>query len=271
MYLPLPSDYAKNWSQYQTGAEARILCLRPPEARGLPLCTLHDVFRRFLLAAREPLPQASDTTIAAIRAAALLCSSMGQSFSTKGNDSNSVKLSQDTKENARTIEFDDCTGGILDRFDKTYTLNTSRNVHTGIVDGALLEKDVLIAIREIKAEPGAAGDAYMQVARGYDLALRVLQDRIGAKAFLKQGAPMFLLCVVGARSLRNSVYIGADHTCLYAGPQLLIAGGFYDGNKVTVEPLGDICLMLEDYTNARCKKLAQVLYALAKGIGELKK
>jgi len=38
----------------------------------------------------------------------------------------------------------------------------------------------------------------------------------------------------------------------------------------TVEPLGDICLMLEDHTNVRREKLTQVLYALVKGINELK-
>jgi hypothetical protein len=50
----------------------------------------------------------------------------------------------------------------------------------------------------------------------------------------------------------------------------MVAGGFFDGDKVTIEPLGDICLMLEDYTGRRIEKLARMLYALAAGIKELK-
>jgi len=52
---------------------------------------------------------------------------------------------------------------------------------------------------------------------------------------------------------------------------LLVAGGFRDGDKVIVEPLGDMCIMFKDYTSVRHDKLARVLYALAKGIDELKK
>jgi len=117
---------------------------------------------------------------------------------------NAVQQSSDQslKENGRSLEFDDCTRGILNGFISQYSLSSSSDIdiHGGIVDGALLEKDTFIALREIKAEPGAAGDTYMQVARGYDLAVQVLQDKKDAvsEAFLKQGAPMFLLCVVGA-------------------------------------------------------------------------
>jgi len=204
-YFPLPSEFAKDWSQHQNDVSARVLCLRPPEARGLPLCTLHDAFRRFLLAVQGPLPQASDTTTAAVRSAAMLCASMGESFTMGDEDSdNEVQQSSDQslKENGRSLEFDDCTRGILNGFISQYSLSSSSDIdiHGGVVAGALLEKDTFIALREIKAEPGAAGDAYMQVARGYDLAVQVLQDKKDAvsEAFLKQGAPMFLLCVVGA-------------------------------------------------------------------------
>ena len=50
----------------------------------------------------------------------------------------------------------------------------------------------------------------------------------------------------------------------------MVAGGFLDGDTVTIEPLGDICLMLEDYTDRRVEKLTRMLYALAAGIKELK-
>ncbi|KAJ3513630.1 hypothetical protein NLJ89_g2845 [Agrocybe chaxingu] len=248
-YLPAPSDFAQKWSQYQLNPEARLLCLRPPDARGLPLCTLHDIFRRYLLAAQEPLPQASDTAIAAMKSAAQLCASMGRSFSTKSNEGNVAQNTRDLKENARTLEFDDCIRGIVDGFEKWYRLAATSDVHSCVVGGALLVEGILISLCEMTADPGAGGDPYMQIARSYDLAVKVLHDR-GAEAFLKQGAPMFLLCVIG--------------------PMLLVAGGFHDGDRVIVEPLGDICIMFEDYTNARREKLARVLYALAKGISELK-
>ena len=51
----------------------------------------------------------------------------------------------------------------------------------------------------------------------------------------------------------------------------MVTGGFFDGDKVTIEPLGDICLMLEDCTDRRIEKLTQMLYALAAGIKELKR
>jgi len=50
----------------------------------------------------------------------------------------------------------------------------------------------------------------------------------------------------------------------------MVAGGFFDGDKVTIEPLGDISLMLEDCTDRRIEKLTRMLYALAVGIKELK-
>ena len=50
----------------------------------------------------------------------------------------------------------------------------------------------------------------------------------------------------------------------------MVAGGFLDGDRVTIEPLGDICLMLEDCTDRRVEKLTRMLYALAAGIKELK-
>ncbi|KAF8530394.1 hypothetical protein BU17DRAFT_79150 [Hysterangium stoloniferum] len=223
--LPTPSDFAQKWGQCQSNLDARLLCLRPPDARGLPLCTLHDIFRRYLLAAQMPLPEASESAIKAMEAAAQLCASMGRSFSTKDYDSNAVPQLRDLPENARTLAFDNCIRSILDKFIRGYALNPTT---------------------DMKAE---TGDAYMQAARSYDLAVKVLRDR-GAQAFLEQGAPMFLLCVIG--------------------PWLLVAGGFHDGKNVIVEPLGDVCIMFEDYTNGRPEKLARVLHALSNHVDELK-
>ena len=52
---------------------------------------------------------------------------------------------------------------------------------------------------------------------------------------------------------------------------MTVAGGFCDGDKVIVEPLGDTNIMFNDYTDERRDKLARVLYALAMGIDEIKR
>lgn len=70
---------------------------------------------------------------------------------------------------------------------------------SGIVDGALAVKEVLFSLREMKGEPGASGDPYMQVVRSYDLATKVQREAESptVRAFLAQGASTFLLCVSG--------------------------------------------------------------------------
>ncbi len=50
----------------------------------------------------------------------------------------------------------------------------------------------------------------------------------------------------------------------------MVAGGFYDGDKAIVEPLGDTLVMFQDYTDERCEKLARTLNALAAGLQELR-
>ena len=54
-----------------------------------------------------------------------------------------------------------------------------------------------------------------------------------------------------------------------AGPNLMVAGGFCDGDKVTMEPLEDICIMLENCTDGRVEQL-RMLYALARRYQELR-
>jgi len=104
-----------------------------------------------------------------MRSAALSCASIGESFSTEGDGGDEVQQSSDLKENARMLEFDDCTGDILDGFIKLYTLGASSDIHGGIVGAALLEKFIFMACLR---ERGPV-----------------------AEAFLKLGAP---ICVFGA-------------------------------------------------------------------------
>jgi hypothetical protein len=126
---------------------------------------------------------------------------MGDSFSSKDNDSDCSVSPQlpDYKHNARVLKFDDCVRGALDQFEKSVPLKAKTELHSGIVDGALSVLKVYVSMREFKGEVGGGGDPYMQIVRGYDLAVKVLQENPGLSAqnFLKHGAPMFLLCVYG--------------------------------------------------------------------------
>ncbi|KAK2460499.1 hypothetical protein APHAL10511_007505 [Amanita phalloides] len=241
--LPSPSDFGKDgrWGEEQR-KEGHIYCLRPPEARSLPLCILHNVFRQYLLNIKQPLPLASDTAVTAQRIATNLCAKMGVSVSNKST------TAHHSRDNKRTKEFDACISDFLGKVEPMYYLNPDRNAHSGIADGALLMNGILIALREMKAEPGASGNAYMQVARCYDLAVKVLQQN-RADAYMRQGAPMFLLCIVG--------------------PMINVSGGFYDGEKVIVEPLTAFCHTLEDPLDMRQDEIARILYALRKGINTL--
>jgi hypothetical protein len=123
---------------------------------------------------------------------------MGQSFSSKDTDSSVTQHTRDDKENARVVAFDKCIHGVLDSFNKSVPLKAKAELHSGIVD-TLLMLDVPVGLREMKGEPGAGGDPYMQIVRRYDLSVKVLQEKedITAQGFLKEGAPMFLLCVSG--------------------------------------------------------------------------
>lgn len=198
--LPGPSEFGKNWSPYASAFKDRILCLRPSNSFGLPLCTLHDVFRQYCVTVENPLPHASEAVNLATRSAIELCSSMGDSFASKVNDTESSATPLwDYKENARVLKFDECVHGALDQFEKSVPLKAKSERHSGIVDGALSVLKVLISMREFKGEVGASGDPYMQIVRDYDIAVKGLQENPdpAAQNFLKHGAPMFLLCVYG--------------------------------------------------------------------------
>ncbi|KZT01360.1 uncharacterized protein LAESUDRAFT_798037 [Laetiporus sulphureus 93-53] len=81
--LPSPSMFGKagpeGWRKTQY-TDVRILCLRPPAAKGLPLRMLHNVFRQFTLNLHKPLPKGSATADSATRVAATLCAEMGKAF-----------------------------------------------------------------------------------------------------------------------------------------------------------------------------------------------
>ena len=79
-------------------------------------------------------------------------------------------------------------------------LKANCELSSGVVDGALLVKDVLLSMREkTKGEPGASGDPYMQVVRSYDLGTKVQREHKNPTVwvFVAYGAPTFLLCVNG--------------------------------------------------------------------------
>jgi hypothetical protein len=89
--------------------------------------------------------------------------------------------------------------GALDQFEKSISLKAKGERHSGIVDVALSVPKVYVSMREFKGEVGGSGDLYMQIVRGYELAVKVLRENPdpAAQNFLKHGAPMFLLCVYG--------------------------------------------------------------------------
>ncbi|KAL0955366.1 hypothetical protein HGRIS_001614 [Hohenbuehelia grisea] len=170
---PSPSDYAKNWPNAQAQTP-HLLCARPTTRRGLPLSTLHDVFREFIIRADSPLPQCSIST-AARRAADSLCGSMGDAFA---------------DESARSQEFDRCTSQLFGIWQSQHHLAPRSEACSGYVDRTLESTArTIITFREDKKDIGDGGEVYMQVARDYDM-YRQGCDTIG-------GAPAFLICVLG--------------------------------------------------------------------------
>ena len=61
----------------------------------------------------------------------------------------------------------------MEDYEKSVVLKASCDLSNGIADGALSVKDVLLSLREMKGEPGASGDLYMQVVGSYDLGTKV--------------------------------------------------------------------------------------------------
>ncbi len=166
------------------------MCLRPTSKNSIPVCALHDVFRQFIVDATDPLPEDCSTAVHAATSAQMLCSTMGEHFK---------------DEAARTNRFDTCVKSLFERgrWSHRHRFNASSDLHYGEVDRVFLaDGNIPIILREDKWEPGQGGsDVYMQLARDYDLAVKALeedewQDR-RRRRFLAQGAPMFLVSVLG--------------------------------------------------------------------------
>ncbi len=77
----------------------------------------------------------------------------------------------------------------MEGYEESVVLKASCELSSGIVDGALSVKDVLLSLREMKGEPGASGDPYMQVVRNYDLGTKVQREHENpiARAFGQGG------------------------------------------------------------------------------------
>ena len=196
--LPAPSDFGKLsvWPEVQE--RAPILCLRPPDARGLPLTTLHDVFCRFQLETSTPLPTTAETVAVQI-AASELCARMGEAF---GNESSRGKT------------FDECVNGVLGSGEADFNLQPDPVGCYGIIDQCIREANIPIALREDKLELGLGGpDVYMKIARCYDLLVRVITNNstkdANANNFLTHGVPCFLICLIGTQS-RSLILASVD-------------------------------------------------------------
>ena len=196
--MPSPSEFAKpgKWGPIQE-KDPPILCFRPASATGLPLCTLHDVFRQFQYETSVLLPNdlATAEAVAARIAASRLCLEMADDFQ---------------KEDERGEAFDSCVADLLGEMEKQHILRPKSAIHHGRVDRCIKERGIVIAIREDKAESGCGGcDVYMQIAADYHFLVRVLTGRAEtnpeADKFLSNGAPCFLICVLGMYTVYRSL------------------------------------------------------------------
>jgi hypothetical protein len=183
--LPAPSEFAKAsvWPEYQN-AEDPLLCGRPAKATGLPLSTLHDVFRQFYVDLRSR----NSVTIKARQLAGFLCRTMPSPFSRDGSPN---------PDQGRSDEFDKWASPFLGHFLREQTFNWRGRI--GKAEGTLFVRDILIALREMRAEPGDSGDVWFQLSCIYDIAATSLDDKSGecVEFFRKEGTPMFLIGVVG--------------------------------------------------------------------------
>jgi len=184
--LLAPSDFAQPsvWPEAQKGAP--ILCLRPSDARGLPLTMLHHVFHYFQYKMSRPLAMIAETVAVQI-AASELCSRMGEAFK---------------DERSRGKAFDECVSGILEKGETDYKLKPYLSGHYGKIDQCIQEAHVPIALREDKLEFGQGGsDACMKITHCYHLLVGVLTScsvkDINASNFLTHRAPCFLICLIG--------------------------------------------------------------------------
>ncbi|KAG8926669.1 hypothetical protein FRC01_008522 [Tulasnella sp. 417] len=180
--LPPPSSYAKHstWAECQQRSTA-ILCLRPSDKQGLPLCVLDNVFREFQRQVGAPLPSTEDAR-KAMNVAFDLCNMMPDHF-TAGSDRGEL--------------FDKCLHPIFPHswWRKEVYMSAPTELRPGKA-GRAFELDGVVGIfREDKVETGTGDDAYMQVSRVYQLYVEKVRNE--KPSLLGQGAPVFLLCPCG--------------------------------------------------------------------------
>jgi hypothetical protein len=179
-----PSEFAKpsEWPKCQ--ADSPILCLRPPAAIGLPLYTLYDGFRNFMLNISSTN---FETTRNARLAAAVLCERMGESFISEADRSGAITkalkpLFPDWTHQQKLEPYAGQTFGLIDRV-------------------ILLNDDFMSILGEDKWECGStASDGYMHIARDFDLYVHHVRSRVSSKynlAYLAAGAPAFLMVIQG--------------------------------------------------------------------------
>jgi hypothetical protein len=183
-----PSTFAneKDWPAQQNRPGA-ILCLRPVEKRGLPVYLLHRAFLVFRTQCRQPLPDSPEAA-EAMRTATLLCSRMGNAFSTK---------------DARSLAFNDAVRAFFSNWQPEVKVNINDGTVSGQVDRALRSRrsgGIMLVLGEDKLEFDT-GDPYMQVSRSYDL--KSVQDRQHHPEYVSRGAPAFLTTLAG-------VYLNID-------------------------------------------------------------
>jgi hypothetical protein len=97
----------------------------------------------------------------------------------------------------RSDEFDKWASPFLGHFLREQTFNWRGRI--GKAEGTLFVRDIPIALREVRAEPGDSGDVWFKLSCIYDIAATSLDDKSGERMqFVReQGTPMFLIGVVG--------------------------------------------------------------------------
>ena len=193
-----PSQFGIAWALEQE-KHSDILCMRPTERTGLSLSTLHEAFYQFQQLVNTTFQESPERpeTIAVAQAADSLTRAMGNPFET---------------ETKRTKDFNTCLGPLFasNCWTMQVSVDPSSEQCNGVIDAAFRfhysdPSAVAIVLREDKREPGSDGDPYMQIARGYHLYAKALEDRKvepAVNTVLSHGAPMFLLCVQGEVGLR---------------------------------------------------------------------
>jgi len=156
--LSVPSDFARHTVWPEAQKDTLILCLRPPNARGLPLTTLHDIFLCFQHEISRPLP--TTETMAVQIVTWELCSRMGGAFE---DEISCGKV------------FDECVSGILEKGETDCELKPHLLSRYDKIDRCIQEADVPIALCKNKLEFGQGeSDPYMQIAHCYNLVVEVL-------------------------------------------------------------------------------------------------